>query len=204
MLGSNWMDRGDAFFDYCSLHHQNSLTCLFMLRSENIVPVTLYNNNVSAVCWHNKTKATQIASYNRIPISHCCLPESHWEETRTFYSQTILYIVLIGLMDCLRECIRWTRIVGTSLIIPIILVSANLLLHLLEDQWTFSSSEKYLLVITIYLSKNFQKSMYFKWSDLSPESDQLQQTHHILKIRPQNYFYAFVWTIFNIQSNVEM
>ena len=162
------------------------------------------NNNVSAVCWHNKTKATQIALYNRIPISHCCLPESHWEETRTFYSQTILYIVLIGLMDCLRECIRWTRIVGTSLIIPIILVSANLLLHLLEDQWTFSSSEKYLLVISIYLSKNFQKSMYFKWSDLSPESDQLQQTHHILKIRPQNYFYAFVWTIFNIQSNVEM
>ena len=140
MLGSNWMDRGDAFFDYCSLHHQNSLTCLFMLRSENIVPVTLYNNNVSAVCWHNKTKATQIALYNRIPISHCCLPESHWEETRTFYSQTILYIVLIGLMDCLRECIRWTRIVGTSLIIPIILVSANLLLHLLEDQGTFSSS----------------------------------------------------------------
>ena len=60
MLGSNWMDRGDAFFDYCSLHHQNSLTCLFMLRSENIVPVTLYNNNVSAVCWHNKTKATQL------------------------------------------------------------------------------------------------------------------------------------------------
>ena len=54
------MDRGDAFFDYCSLHHQNSLTCLFMLRSENIVPVTLYNNNVSAVCWHNKTKATQL------------------------------------------------------------------------------------------------------------------------------------------------
>lgn len=46
--------------------------------------------------------------------------------------------------------------------------------------------------------------MYFKWSDLSPESDQLQQTHHILKIRPQNYFYAFVWTIFNILSNVEM
>ena len=46
--------------------------------------------------------------------------------------------------------------------------------------------------------------MYFKWSDLSPESDQLQQTHHILKIRLQNYFYAFVWKIFNIQSNVEM
>ena len=41
MLGSNWMDREDAFFDYCSLHHQNSLTCLFMLRSENIVPVTI-------------------------------------------------------------------------------------------------------------------------------------------------------------------
>ncbi len=41
MLGSNWMDRGDVFFDYCSLHHQNSLTCLFMLRSENIVPVTI-------------------------------------------------------------------------------------------------------------------------------------------------------------------
>ena len=198
MLGSNWMDRGDAFFDYCSLHHQNSLTCLFMLRSENIVPVTLYNNNVSAVCWHNKTKATQLHR------TTCCFPESHWEETRTFYSQTILYIVLIGLMDCLRECIRWTRIVGTSLIIPIILVSANLLLHLLEDQGTFSSSWKYLLVRSIYLSKNFQKSMYFKWSDLSPESDQLQQTHHILKIRPQNYFYAFVWTIFNILSNVEM
>ena len=146
MLGSNWMDRGDAFFDYCSLLHQNSLTCLFMLRSKNIVPVTLYNNNVSAVCWHNKTKA----SYNRIPTSHCCLPESHWE-TRTFYSQTILYIVLIGLMDWLRECIRWTRIVSTSLIIHIILVSANLLLHLLEDQGTFSSSWKYLLVRSIYV-----------------------------------------------------
>ena len=162
------------------------------------------NNNVSAVCWHNKTKATQLHRTTVFLSVYCCLPESHWEETRTFYSQTILYIVLIGLMDCLRECIRWTRIVGTSLIIPIILVSANLLLHILEDQWTFSSSEKYLLVISIYLSKNFQKSMYFKWSDLSPESDQLQQTHHILKIRPQNYFYAFVWTIFNILSNVEM
>ena len=45
---------------------------------------------------------------------------------------------------------------------PIILVSANLLLHLLEDQGTFSSSWKYLLVRSIYLSKNFQKSMYFK------------------------------------------
>ena len=77
-----------------------------MLRSENIVPVTLYNNNVSAVCWHNKTKATPLhrtTVYLSVTVAFQSLIEKKQE---LFYFQTILYIVLIGLMDCLRECIR--------------------------------------------------------------------------------------------------
>ena len=122
MLGSNWLDRGDAFFDYCSLHHQNSLTCLFMLRSENIVPVTLYNNNVSAVCWHNKTKATQLhrtTVYLSVTVASQSLIEKKQELSipRPFFTSFWLdsWTVFKNASDE-----QWTLIVGTSLIIPLL------------------------------------------------------------------------------------
>merc|ERR1711884_960787 len=87
------------------------------------------NNNVSAVCWHNKTKATQL------------------HRTTVFLSVTVASQSLIEknflFPDHSLHRSDWTHGLSSrmhQMIIPIILVSANFLLHLLKDQGTFSSS----------------------------------------------------------------